>query len=203
MKVLVACEFSGIVRDAFAERGHRATSCDILPSERPGEHIQGDVRRLLREPWDLVIAHPPCTYLTNAGVRWLWKQGRKWLGENKTIENDIDPERWGGLYEGVKFFKECLEANAPKVAVENPIMHKYARAMVGRGPDCITHPWEHGLGESKAICWWTRNLPPLEPTNIVAGRTPKVHHASPGPDRWKERSRFFEGVAAAMAEQWG
>ena len=194
-RVLIACEFSGIVRDAFLKAGHDAISCDLLPTESPGPHIQGDVSPLLKEPWDLVIAHPPCTYLANSGVRWLYKGG--------SLEGGADPERWEALRKGVEFFKECLNANSPRVAVENPVMHKWALEAVGWEPNCRIQPWQFGHGETKAICFWLLGVPPLKPTNIVDGRNPRVHHESPGKDRWKRRSRFYTGIAEAMADQWG
>jgi len=186
MKVLVACEFSGIVRDAFLAAGHDAMSCDLLPSETDGPHHQGDVRPLLREAWDLVIAHPPCTYLANSGVRWL--------------HDDRHPGRWDDMIAAAGFFRECLDANAPRVAVENPVVHGHA------GLPQMTQsvqPWQFGHGECKRICLWLRGLPDLIPTRVVAGRDQRVHRMPPGPDRQKERSRFFKGVAEAMADQWG
>ena len=194
MRVLVACEFSGIVRDAFIAAGHDAVSCDLLPTERPGPHIQGDVIALLdNESFDLIIAHPPCTYLANSGVRWLY-------GGKGTVR---DPERWLNTYEAARFFRTLLYADCDRVAVENPIMHRYGREIIGRGPNQIIQPWMFGHPETKATCIWLKGLPPLTPTNIVDGREPRVHHASPGPDRWKERSRTLPGIAAAMADQWG
>lgn len=201
MRVLVACEFSGIVRDAFIERGHEAVSCDLLPTERPGPHIQGDALAAIEavKP-DLLIAHPPCTYLANSGVRWLY--GGK--------GNVIDPVRWDDMRLGAEFFALLLVADVPRVAVENPIMHRYAKAIIRefndvREEDTIQtiQPWQFGTPETKATQLWLRNLPPLVPTNIVEGRTPRVHYASPGPDRWKERSRTDFNIAAAMADQWG
>ena len=183
MRVLIACEFSGIVRDAFIARGHDAVSCDLLPTERPGPHVEGDVRPMLRERWDLVIAHPPCTYLANSGVRWLYSK----------------PERWRLLGAAAGFFSQCLNANADRVAVENPVMHKWAGM---RKPDFTVQPWQFGHGETKRTCFWTKRLPPLLPTNIVAGRDARVHREPPGPDRWKKRSLTYPGIAAAMAEQW-
>ena len=191
MKVLVACEFSGIVRDAFIERGHDAISCDLLPTERPGPHIQGDVRELLREPWDLVIAHPPCTYLANSGVQYLHKR----------------EGRWAAMQEGAAFFLECLNANAPKLAVENPTMHLYATSLVGK-PDCAVHPWWFGEGSTKRTCLWLKGLPPLLATE--AGdrfSNPLEWHTKWAFDttgqRQHERSRTFSGMARAMAQQWG
>lgn len=200
MRVLIACEFSGVVRDAFIARGHAAISADLLPSERPGAHFTGDVLTFIEvmsrhndQPFDLMIAHPPCTYLANSGVRWLYG--------GKGTERDED--RWWAMEESARFFHALLEAPIPRIAVENPIMHRYGRELVGSGPTQIIQPWQFGHGEVKATCLWLKNLPPLEPTNIVDGRTPRVHHASPGPDRWKERSRTLQGIAEAMADQWG
>lgn len=193
--MLVACEFSGVVRDAFIERGHAAMSCDLLPTERPGPHFTGPIEELLAYnlPWDLLIGHPPCTYLANSGVRWLYG--------GKGTERDQD--RWWAMEESARFFRALLEAPIPRVAVENPIMHRYGRDIISSGPTQIVQPWQYGHPETKATCLWLRNLPPLEPTNIVDGRTPRVHHASPGPDRWKERSRTLTGIADAFADQWG
>ena len=189
LRVLIACEYSGRVRDAFIALGHNAVSCDLLPTEVPGPHMQGDVRPLLRQPWDLVIAHPPCTYLCNSGVRWI----------------HTDPTRMQKVGEGAAFFLECLNANAARVAVENPVMHKYAREMIGRGPDFTVQPYQFGDDEKKRTCFWTRGLPPLVPTSDLDGSTAaqSVHKAPPGPDRWKERSRTFPGLARALASQWG
>lgn len=169
MRVLVACEFSGIVRDAFRDLGHDAWSCDLLPTERA-----------LENPWDMIIAHPPCTLLTVAGARW-------WKGKEKEQE------------EAAKFAM-AFERYAPKVCTENPIGRL---STVWRKPEQIIQPWQFGHGETKATCLWLKNLPKLVPTKIVEGRTPRVHYASPGPDRWKERSRTLTGIANAMAEQWG
>lgn len=191
MRVLVACEFSGIVRDAFIARGHDAVSCDLLPSERPGPHHQGDVLPLLGAGWDLMIAHPPCTYLANSGVRWLYENGEQ------------NEERWYEMWEGARFFRELLNADIPRIAVENPVMHGYARRIVGRGQDQCVQPWQFGHGETKATCLWLKNLPPLVPTNIVPEREQRVHKMPPGPERWRERSRTFPGIAEAMADQWG
>jgi hypothetical protein len=192
--ILVACEFSGIVRDAFIAAGHDAVSCDLLPSERPGPHIIGDARDVVADVRpDLLIAHPPCTYLANSGVRWLYggKGARR------------DESRWAEMVESAVFFSELLNAPVPMVAVENPIMHRHGRQIVGVEPTQIVQPWMFGHGEVKATCWWLHGLPPLKPTRIVAGRKPRVHYASPGPDRWKERSRTLTGMAEAMAQQWG
>ena len=186
-KVLVACEENGYVRDAFIERGHDAISCDVEPTRRPGPHVLGDVRPLLREKWDLVIAHPPCTYLCNSGVRWLHER----------------PRRWHSLLDAALLFRECMNANAPLIAVENPIMHKYGVKLVGRKHDCSVQPWEHGHEESKQTCFWTKGLPPLMPTKIMTVREGRIHRLPPSPDRSRLRSRTFPGIAAAMADQWG
>lgn len=186
MKILIACEFSGRVRDAFHRRGHDVTSCDLLPSETDGEHIQDDVLPLLKQPWDLVIAHPPCTRLCNSGVRWLHERAL-----------------WDDMRAGAAFFLACLNANAPRVAVENPVMHKYAVEQVGRKHDFTLQPWQHGEPFTKRTCFWTRGLPALVPERIMTERRPSSWLASPGPDRWKERSRTYPGIATSMANQWG
>lgn len=195
MRVLVACEYSGRVRDAFIRRGHDAISCDLLPSEAPGPHVQGDVREMLRQRWDLVIAHPPCTYLANSGVRWLYAE-----------DGSYDEYRFSMMASAARFFRECYEANAPRVAVENPVMHGVARGWIGLGRSNFTvQPWQFGDDEKKRTCFWTRGLPPLKPTSYLDGSTAKdsVHKAPPGPDRWKDRSRTFPGLAEAIADQWG
>lgn len=181
MRILVACEFSGVVRDAFAARGHIAQSCDLLPSETPGLHAVADVRKLLNCDWDLMIAHPPCTHLAVSGARWF---------KEKKAEQE----------EALEFVRTLLDAPIPRIALENPISIISSKI---RKPDQIVQPWMFGHGETKATCLWLQNLPPLRPTNVVEGRQPRVHYASPGPDRWKERSRTLPGIAAAMAEQWG
>ena len=182
MKVLVACEFSGVVRQAFTVRGHDAWSCDLLDTEIPGQHIQGDVRDLAKLPgWDLMIVFPPCTHLAASGARW-WK--------DKLTEQA----------EAIEFVRFLMSADIPRIAVENPI-GKLSTAI--RKPNQIVQPWMFGHGETKATCLWLKNLPPLEPTNIVAGREARIHKMPPSPDRWKNRSRTFPGVADAMAEQWG
>lgn len=197
MRVLVACEFSGIVRRAFAARGHDAWSCDLLPSEdRSNKHIVGDARDLLHDGWDLLmVAHPPCTRLCNSGVRWLTKPPR-----GKTLD-----EMWQELREGADLFSAFWNAPIDRICVENPVMHKHAKALIEnyQEPAQSIQPWQFGHGETKRTCLWLKNLEPLKPTNIVEGREPRVHHMSPGPDRWKERSRFFSGIAEAMADQWG
>lgn len=180
-RVLVACEFSGTVRDAFTAMGHYALSCDLLPSETPGEHYQGDVRDILGDNWDLMIAHPPCTHLAVSGARWF---------KDKQQEQK----------EALEFVKELMEAPIPKICIENPISIISTRI---RKPDQIIQPWMFGHGETKATCLWLKNIPKLEPTNIVEGRDPRVHKMPPGPDRWRERSRTYQGIAQAMAAQWG
>lgn len=187
MNVLIACEYSGAVRDAFKELGHYAVSCDLLPTEKPGHHYQGDVFDVINEGWDLMIAHPPCTYLSNSGVRWLYS----------------DPERWKEMIKGAVFFRKLLEAPIPRIAIENPVMHGYAKEIIGVDQSQSIQPYEFGHGEQKRTCLWLKNLPLLQPTNIVEGREQRIWKLSPGDDRWKERSRTFEGIAKAMAEQWG
>lgn len=186
MRVLVACEFSGTVREAFKARGHDAWSCDLLPTDIPGQHLQCDVECLRDEHWDLLIAHPPCTYLSNSGVRWLHE----------------DETRWKKMEQGAKFFRELMLWKVEKKAIENPIMHKYAVEIIGRRQDQIIQPWQFGHGETKATCLWLKGLPLLKPTNIVKGREGKVWKMPPGPDRWKMRSKTYQGIADAMAEQW-
>ena len=187
MRVLIAGETSARVRDAFRARGHDAWSCDLLPCDGDARwHIQGDMRPLLRDPWDMVIAHPPCTRLCNSGVRWLH-------------ERDL----WAELEEACALFRACLDANADRVGVENPIMHKYARERIGVAHSQIIQPWQFGHGETKATCLWLKGLPPLTPTNVVMGREARIHKMPPGPERWKERNKTFQGIADAMAAQWG
>lgn len=180
MKVLVACEFSGVVRDAFRARGHDAWSCDLLPSETYGPHYQRDVRDVLGYGWDLMIAHPPCTHLAVSGARWF---------KDKVQEQA----------EALEFVRLLLDAPIERIALENPISIISSRI---RKPDQIIQPWQFGHGEVKATCLWLKNLPKLEPTNVVEGRYAKVHLMPPGPDRWKERSRTYAGIAEAMASQW-
>jgi len=180
-RVLVACEYSGVVRDAFLRSGHDALSCDLLPTETPGPHHQGDVRDVLHGGWDLMIAHPPCTHLAVSGARWF---------KDKQTEQA----------EALDFVRLLLDASIPRIALENPISIISSRI---RKPDQIIQPWQYGHGETKATCLWLKNLPKLSPTDIVGGREARVHKMPPSPDRWKERSRTYEGIAAAMAAQWG
>lgn len=187
MRVLVACEYSGTVRDAFTKKGHYAISCDLLPTDQPGPHYQGDVRDLLVQKWDLIIAHPPCTRLCNSGVRWL-------------AERNL----WDEMREGAEFFKMFLNA-AEKVCIENPIMHKYATDIIGVKHSQTIQPYEYGHTTSKRTCLWLNNLPLLQPTSITPKeqRTQEIWLATPGPDRWKIRSKTFQGIADAMSNQWG
>lgn len=180
MKVLVACEFSGIVREAFRRRGHDAWSCDLLPTELEGPHIQDDVRNHFNEGWNLMIAHPPCTHLAVSGARWF---------SQKQIEQTF----------ALEFVKLLMEAPVKHICIENPVSIISSRI---RKPDQILQPWQFGHGETKATCLWLKNLPKLTPTNIVEGRLTRVHHEPPGPNRWKNRSRTYQGIANAMAEQW-
>ena len=190
MRVLVACEFSGTVRDAFAARGHDAWSCDLLPSETPGNHYQGDVFDILHEQWDLMIAHPPCTHLAVSGARWF-------------------PEKRIEQQQAIGFFMLLAAANIPRIGIENPVC---IMSRVWRRPDQIIQPWQFGHGETKATCLWLKGLPLLIPTHadgdLYRPETPpervaRVHMMPLSPDRWRERSRTFPGIARAMADQWG
>lgn len=196
-RVLIACEFSGTVRCAFVARGHDAWSCDLLPAEDgSNRHIRGDAREILHEGWDLlIVAHPPCTRLCNSGVRWLSKPP-----PGKSLS-----QVWAELEAGAALFSTFWSAPVERVAVENPVMHRHAKAMITNyaAPAQSVQPWQFGHGEVKRTCLWLRNLPPLIPTCIVEGRTARVHRMAPSPDRGRERSRFFDGIAAAMADQWG
>lgn len=194
----MACEFSGVVRDAFTRAGHDAISCDLLSSELPGPHIQGDIRDVDLSKYDLMIAHPPCTYLTNAGVRHLHSVPSR----NGILAKIHGEERWNLMREDARFFKFLLDAPIPRIAVENPIPHKYAREIIGTYTQII-QPWQFGHGETKATCLWLKGLPNLLPTDIVEGREHRVHHTPPSKDRWKIRSRTLVGIAEAMAIQWG
>tara|TARA_R110000787_G_C13443348_1_gene446656 strand:- start:28075 stop:28677 length:603 start_codon:yes stop_codon:yes gene_type:complete len=198
MRVLVACEYSGRVRDAFRKLGHDAMSCDLLPSDNPipGCHYQGDVFDIINDGWDLMIAHPPCTYLSNSGVCHLHK----------------DPSRWPKMFDGAAFFKKLLEANIPRIAIENPIMHGYAKTLIGGVKQTqLVQPWMFGHTEQKATCLWLKGLTHLIETNNVKAEMmllPKsererLHYLPPSPDRWKIRSTTYQGIANAMAEQWG
>ena len=180
-RVLVACESSGVVRDAFIRAGHDAMSCDLLPTEQLGPHYQGDVCDVLDDGWDLMVAHPPCTHLAVSGARWF---------KDKLIEQE----------EALHFVRLLLAAPIPRIALENPISIISSRI---RKPDQIIQPWQFGHGETKATCLWLKNLPKLQPTDVVEGREARVHKMPPGPNRWRERSRTYLGIGAAMADQWG
>jgi hypothetical protein len=181
VRVLIGCEYSAVVRDAFTTRGHYAMSCDLLPTESDtGPHFQGDIFDVLGWGWDLAIFHPPCTHLAVSGARW-FKEKRD--------------EQAAAL----EFVRRLLDAPIPHIALENPVSVISSHI---RKPDQVIQPWQYGHGETKATCLWLKGLPPLTPTDIVAGRTNRVHRMSPGPNRWKERSRTLPGIAAAMAEQW-
>ena len=183
MRILVACEFSGVVRDAFAALGHDAWSCDLLPTERKGQHIRQSVLEVLGEDWDMMIAHPPCTHLAVSGAR------------------HFSAKRADGRQQAaLDFVRQLMDAPIPKICVENPIS---IISSAIRKPDSIIQPWQFGHGETKATCLWLKGLPLLTPTNIVEGREPRVHRMPPGPNRWKDRSRTFTGIAQAMAAQWG
>jgi hypothetical protein len=197
VKILVACEFSGIVRDAFKRRGHDAWSCDLLPTESPGNHWQGSVFDCVKDwpRFDLMIAHPPCTYLANSGAKHLYHGMAK--------ENGPNHDRFDKMLEGAHFFWRLMQTPIERICIENPIMHGYAKTYVGRQQDQVIQPWQFGHGEIKATCLWLKGLPKLKPTNIVAGREARVHKEPPSDDRWMERSRTLPGIAAAMAEQWG
>jgi len=197
MRVLVACEFSGTVRRAFAMRGHDAWSCDLLPAEdRSNKHLIGDARDYLGDGWDLLmVAHPPCTRLCNSGVRWL----------SVPPPGKTAAQMQADLAAAAELFSAFLNAPIERICIENPVMHRHAKALIRNyvEPAQSVQPWQFGHGEVKRTCFWLKNLPLLKPTNIVDGRTARVHRMSPGPDRWKERSRFFAGIAEAMADQWG
>lgn len=198
MKVLIACEFSGVVRDAFAARGHDAWSCDLLPSDRPGNHIQDDVLNHLDEGWDLMIAHPPCTFITNAGVRHLYSIPSR----NGVVTKIHGKKRREEMIKACDFFNTLKRSKIPRLCIENPVPHGYAVERIGSYSQII-QPWMFGHGETKATCLWLKNLPLLVPTKIVYGREHNIHMASPGPDRWKKRSITFAGIAEAMADKWG
>lgn len=182
MRVLIGCEFSGVVRDAFRAVGHDAVSCDLLPSESPGPHIQGDIRSILQDGWDCLIAFPPCTHLCVSGARW-WPA--------KVAD--------GRQAAAVEFFMLLAESSIPRVAIENPVGLMSTRY---RKPDQVIQPWMFGHGETKATCLWLRGLPLLQPTCVVPGREARIHRLPPTPDRAKLRSVTYAGVAAAMAGQW-
>lgn len=206
MKVLIACETSGTVRNAFLDRGHDAWSCDVLPSDDlTNRHIQDDVLEVLKmESWDmLMVAHPPCTRLCNSGVRWLHK-----APPGKTLT-----EMWEQLDQGAELFSKLWNADVPRVAIENPVMHKYAKARIKNFEPFTQSVQPYEFADSidaednisKRTCLWLRNLPPLIKTGTLTRETARhdIHNASPGKDRWKVRSKFHKGIAQAMADQWG
>lgn len=182
-KVLIACEYSGIVRDAFIAKGFDAMSCDLLPTDRPGPHYQGDIRDVINGPWDLMIAHPPCTHLSVSGAK------------------HFAAKKMQGLQQqAASFFLMLAKSDIPRIAIENPVC---VMSSLYRKPDQTIQPWQFGHGETKATCLWLKNLPKLEPTKIVEGRESRVHRLPPTQDRWKIRSTTYQGIAEAMAEQWG
>jgi len=183
MKVLVACEYSGRVRDAFAAQGHEAISCDLLPTEQPGQHYQGDVFDIINDGFDLMIAHPPCTHLAVSGAR-----------------HFAEKRKSGVQQAALEFVRKLLDADINQICLENPISIISTKI---RKPDQIIQPWQFGHGETKATCLWLKNLPLLVPSKIVDGREARIHHMPPSKNRWKERSRTYMGVAEAMANQWG
>lgn len=180
MRVLVACEYSGRVRDAFSALGHDAMSCDLLPTEVAGPHYQGDVFDVIGDGWDLLIAHPPCTHLAVSGARWFKAKQQEQA-------------------DALDFVRRLLDAPIPRIALENPVSVISSRIAK---PSQVIQPWQFGHGETKATCLWLKGLPLLTPTDVVSGRENRVHRMPPGPDRWKERSRTFQGIADAMAAQW-
>lgn len=181
MRVLIACEFSGTVRDAFARRGHDAWSCDILPTEAPGNHLQCDVAEILGDGWDMAIMHPPCTHLAVSGARWFCEKAEEQA-------------------EALEFVRLLMAAPIPRIAIENPVS---IISSTIRKPDQIIQPWQFGHGEMKTTCLWLKNLPKLKPTNIVEGREQRIWKMPPSENRWAERSKTFPGIADAMADQWG
>ena len=196
MKILIACEYSGRVRKAFRRQGHDAYSCDLLPADDGSAyHVQGDVIAILKEQWDLMVAHPPCTYLANSGVCHLHK----------------DETRWSKLDEAAAFFKALLQADIPKKVIENPIPHKYAIERIGTKYSQIIQPWMFGHKETKATCLWLHGLPKLKPTSDLKAETmalparerQRLHFLPPSPTRWKERSTTYQGIADALANQYG
>lgn len=190
LRILVACEFSGVVRRAFRAFGHDAWSCDLLPSDDNSDyHLQCDVLSVLSDRWDMMIAHPPCTYLTVSGNKWMKPEYAKRF-----------PDRLEHRKEAYSFFMQLYQCDIAKVAIENPIG---VMSSLFRKPDQVIQPWMFGHGETKATCLWLKGLDPLRPTHIVAGREQRLHKLPPSPDRWKERSKTFPGIATAMAAQWG
>ena len=183
MRILVACEYSGVVRDAFIAAGHDAMSCDLLPTDVDGPHYQGDVMDVIGDGWDLMIAHPPCTHLAVSGAKHFAAKRAD-----------------GRQQQGIDFFMMLANADIPKICVENPVS---IMSTVWRKPDQIIQPWQFGHGETKATCLWLKDLPLLTPTDVVKGREPRIHKLPPSKDRWKIRSTTYKGIAKAMATQWG
>ena len=183
MRVLVACEYSGKVRDAFAALGHDAMSCDLLPTDSPGKHYQGDVFDIINDGWDLMVAHPPCTDLAVSGAKHF-------------AAKQADGRQAAAL----AFVQRLLDAPIERIALENPVSIISSRI---RKPDQIIQPWQFGHGETKATCLWLKGLPKLTPTDVVEGREARVHRMPPGPNRARERSRTYQGIADAMVQQWG
>jgi len=202
MRVLIGCEFSGVVRDAFSRRGHYAVSCDLLPSEGDptGHHYQGSVLDLLAQPWDLAIFHPPCTYLTVSGNRWYYHPEDKALPLEQRRPHPNYPNRKDDRTAAIEFFLTLMNANIPRICLENPIG---IMSTIYRKPDQIIQPWQFGHGETKATCLWLKGLPKLIPTNIVEGREQRVFRMAPSDERTKMRSKTYKGIAEAMALQWG
>lgn len=205
MRVIIGCEFSGVVRDAFSSRGHDAWSCDTEPTLSPGQHYQEDIFSVLNRTkgtWDLAIFHPPCTYLCNSSVRWLYKKGVKTNGRDET--------RWENMRKGGEFFQKLRDCGIPRIALENPVPHSYALEYMGPYSQII-QPWQFGHTENKKTALWLFGLPLLRETNnvkylmknMLKKDTDKTHYMSPGKDRGKRRSIFFKGIGEAMADQWG
>ncbi len=183
MKILVACEFSGIVRDSFIKKGHDAISCDLLPSEKKGPHYTGDIRNIINDYWDMMIAFPPCTDIAVSGARWFWykkQDGRQQMA--------------------IDFFMMLANSNIEQICIENPVG---IMSTEWRKPDQIIHPWQFGHGEVKKTCLWLKGLPLLKPGKIVDGREPRIWKMPPSKNRGKLRSVFYQGIANAMANQWG
>jgi hypothetical protein len=194
MKILIACEYSGTVRDAFIKKGHDAISCDLLPTDKTGPHYQGDVFDIINDGFDLMIAHPPCTYLTVSANKWYKDQPERKSG---TL---VGARRREAREESIEFFLKLYNCGIPKIAIENPIGVLSSRF---RKPDQVLQPWMFGHGETKATCLWLKGLPLLTPTDVVDGREQRLHYLPKTEDRWKIRSVTFQGIADAMAEQWG
>jgi hypothetical protein len=193
MKILVACERSGRVREAFRKKGHDAYSCDVVPADdNSPHHIQDDVLKHLDEGWDMMIAFPPCTYLANSGVRWMYNK-----------DGSINRDRFNKMEDAARFFNALLDAPISKIVIENPIHHQFARYRIKQKYNQIVQPWLFGHGETKATCIWLKNVDYLMPTVTVEGREHRIHEMPPTDDRGIKRSLTYQGIADAMAEQWG